>query len=130
MSLVQYGVPGLTRGCCAGSQEDVSEARPIHATFHEKVQQLAGASEEFQQEAVDFVRALLQTDPGNRLTAEEALLHPFLTKEFLSVAPDSLPPITLRKEFALDTSFESDLWVACMGICNKHVDSSKEDATQ
>jgi serine/threonine protein kinase len=109
----------VTRGCCAGSQEDVSEARPIHATFHEKVQQLAGASEEFQQDAVNFVRALLQTDPRKRLTAEAALLHPFLTKAFLSVPPDSLPPITPRKEFALETSFERDLWVACMGICNK-----------
>jgi hypothetical protein len=53
---------------------------------------MAGASESYQREGVAFLRALLQPDPVKRMTAKQALCHPFLTGSFREVAPDIFPP--------------------------------------
>ena len=50
-------------------------------TFHEQslvmrnVDQSAG-------DIIDLLQGLLEYDPANRLTAQEALRHPFFTEEF------------------------------------------------
>ncbi len=72
------------------------------------MQQLAEVSGEFQRDAVDFLRALLRLDPANRLTAEEALQHPFLSSRYDSDALDSLPP-NMQEELTLDTTLEPEL---------------------
>jgi serine/threonine protein kinase len=98
----------------------VSESRPVHTTFREAVQQLAEASEKFQLDGVDFLRALLQVDPANRLTAQQALEHPFLTKAFLSVAIDSMPP-AIKKPVIPETTLDRQLRDACRKLIQKRM---------
>lgn len=69
------------------------------------MQQLAAVSEEFHQEAIDFLRALLHPDPARRMTAERALQYTFLTTSFLRIATDGLPPST-ESEIVYDTTFD------------------------
>jgi serine/threonine protein kinase len=38
------------------------------------------------------LRGLLHPNPDARLTAAQALLHPFLSNEFVTVEPDAMPP--------------------------------------
>jgi hypothetical protein len=56
------------------------------------VEVLAEASKNFKRDGISFLRALLQTNPANRLTAEKALQHPFLASAFNCVAPGKMPP--------------------------------------
>jgi serine/threonine protein kinase len=95
------------RMCHEFPQEDVSESRPVHAHFKEQVQQLAGASEDFKREGVSFLRALLQPDPAKRLTARQALEHPFITNAFNSVDPAAMPP-KIEKPVMVDTTFRRE----------------------
>jgi hypothetical protein len=78
--------------CCDWPQEDISGSQPVHATFRESVEQLAGASQDYKVEGVNFLRSLLHPNPAMRMTADGALRHPFLTKTFFDVDPDRMPP--------------------------------------
>ncbi len=106
-------------------QEDVSESRPIHATVREAVQQLAGASEEYQREGIHFLRALLNPDPAKRLTAQQALDHPFLTNAFDSVAPDNMPP-KIEEPILVDNTLTRAVEKACRKLWKKKDNEESE----
>ncbi len=76
--------------------------------FQEKVEVLVKASEDFKRHGVSFLRALLQTNPANRLTAEKALQHPFLTNAFPCVAPDTMPP-EVEEEAQPETTLDLEM---------------------
>ncbi len=84
------------------------------------MKQLAGASEEFKQEGVSFLRALLQPDPARRLTAQQALEHPFLTSAFVTVDPATMPP-KYEKPIKVESAFCRELREAI----NMHRDALK-----
>jgi serine/threonine protein kinase len=86
---------------------------------------LAGASEEYQREGIDFLRALLNPDPAKRLTAEQALDHPFLTHDFDSVAPDSMPP-AIKKPILVDNTLTRAVRKACQKMWDKK-DAGEEE---
>jgi hypothetical protein len=115
------------KAACVWLQEDASESQPIHATFQEQVQQLAGASEEYQREGVSFLRALLHPDPAKRMTAQGALQHPFLSMDFLSVSPASMPPELEAPEIILETTFQHMMWDVCVAMNQKPVLEEDED---
>ncbi len=98
----------------------MSESRSVHTIVQEAAQQLAEASEEFQREGVNFLRALLQVDPAKRLTAQQAVEHPFLTKAFLRVAIDSMPP-AIKKPVIPETTLDRQLREACRKLIQKHM---------
>jgi hypothetical protein len=77
---------------CRVCQQEGDESCAVHATFNRIVEQMAGASEGYQREGVAFLRGLLHPDPLKRMTAKEAICHPFLIGSFPEVAPDILPP--------------------------------------
>jgi hypothetical protein len=95
--------------CCVCQQEDNTESSPVHATFNQSVEQMAGASQGYQREGIAFLRALLQPDPTKRMTAKEALCHPFLTGSFPEVAPDIFPPELEEEELVVETSLDRTL---------------------
>ncbi len=105
----------------------MSESLPIHGTFREAVEQLAGASDEFQRLGVSFLCALLQPDPTKRLNAEQALEHPFLNSDFLGIAPDSMPPEVEEEEITFDTTLQRDVWAACIGKMGEFWDVDGDD---
>jgi hypothetical protein len=119
----------LNRTCSGLWQEDVSESRPIHATFREAVQQLAGASEEYQRDGIHFLRALLNPDPAKRLTAEQALDHPFLINDFDSVAPDSMPP-AIEKPILVDNTLTRAVDKACDKLLGNKYEESEEETDE
>ncbi len=53
---------------------------------------MAGASLDYRREGIAFLRGLLHPDPVKRMTAKQAIHHPFLIGSFPDVAPDLLPP--------------------------------------
>jgi hypothetical protein len=108
-------------GSCSGwPQEDMSESRPVHATFKDSVEQLAGASEDYKREAVNFLRSLLHPNPAMRMTADGALRHPFLTKTFSDVDPYSMPP-EITEEIKLETTWERMLCDRVKAVCEEEV---------
>jgi hypothetical protein len=74
-------------------QEGLEEESAVRATFREKTLQLAEVSEAFHEAAVDFLSRLLHPDPAQRMTAEGALQHRFLTNDFRDAALDAMPPM-------------------------------------
>lgn len=50
----------------------------------------------FDDGALDLIDKLLQLNPDNRLTAKEALLHPYFTTEPLPCQPNELPKIEME----------------------------------
>ena len=48
--------------------------------------------------AVDLLMRMLQLNPAKRITAEEAMLHPFIAQYGTSIEPSSLPPIEYEQE--------------------------------
>lgn len=70
-------------------------------------------SEDFKQDGVDFLRGLLHPDPLERMTAEQALLHPFLKKGFLSAALDNTPP-PVQKEVPVHSTLDRETWAATL----------------
>ena len=64
--------------------------------FSSELEQLSSASPDYEAEAAHFLRRLLDRCPTTRMTAAEALRHPFLTKEFAEVSlmahPSQPPP--------------------------------------
>lgn len=91
------------------------------------MEQLAEVSEDFKREGVSFVRGLLHPNPRERLTAEQALLHPFLTKDFVGAALDNKPPAIKIGEVLDDTEGRS-IWVASLeAIQNMGDDDDDED---
>jgi hypothetical protein len=79
-------------GWCVCEQEGDSESSAVHATFAAAVEDMSAVSEDYQRQAVAFLRGLLQPDPAKRLTAKDAVHHPFLAGTFPEVAPDLSPP--------------------------------------
>jgi hypothetical protein len=90
--------------CCVWQQEGDPESSAVHATFNQKVEQMAGASQEYQRQGVAFLRGLLHPDPGKRMTAKEAIHHPFLIGSFSDVAPDLFPPELEKEEVVLQST--------------------------
>jgi hypothetical protein len=78
--------------CFVWPQEGNPESSAVHTTFNQKVEQLAGASLDYRREGIAFLRGLLHPDPVKRMTAKQAIHHPFLIGSFPDVAPDLLPP--------------------------------------
>jgi hypothetical protein len=74
-------------------QEEHPDSSAVHATFNQLVGQLTAASEGYQQEGTAFLCGLLQPDPTKRMTAQEALHHPFFTRTFPEVPPGLLPVV-------------------------------------
>lgn len=72
-------------------QEAQRQSCRLHATFQERVELLGAASEEYKRAGTDFLRGLLHPNPSNRLTAQAAVRHPFLTGAFPEVPEDSMP---------------------------------------
>ena len=54
----------------------------VEARFRRELEQLVEAGEDFQREATHFIQRLLDPNPATRMTAAEALRHPFLTADF------------------------------------------------
>jgi hypothetical protein len=86
------------RAICVCQQEAHTASSIVHATFNRAVEELAAASEDYQREGVAFLRGLLEPNPKKRMTAEEAIRHPFLTGSFLEVAPHLLPVVVEEDE--------------------------------
>jgi serine/threonine protein kinase len=101
------------------SQEEYPKASTIQATFDQRVGQLAEASENYHREGVSFVRGLLDPNPSTRMTAEEALAHPFLTGSFPEVPPCLVPTKVERPPPILKTTMDRWLWEACGKLCNE-----------
>lgn len=80
---------------------------------------LAGASDEYKRAATDFVFGLLEPDPGKRMTAQDALAHPFLTESFPEVAPDLMPGEVKEDTPVLETSMDRMLWEMSQDLCNE-----------
>jgi hypothetical protein len=59
--------------CCEWPKEDSTGTSAVSATFHQKIEQLKGASEEFHHAGVDFLLRLLDPDAAKRMTAEGAV---------------------------------------------------------
>jgi hypothetical protein len=78
---------------CVCKQEDDPDSSAVHAMFDRLVEELAAASEDYQREAIAFLRGLLEPDPKKRMTAQDALGHPFLTGSFPELAPDLVPVV-------------------------------------
>jgi hypothetical protein len=97
---------------CGLPQEDMSEAKSVHATFNESVKQLAAASEDYKRDGVDFLLRLLQPNPNTRMTMDEALRHPFLTRTFFDVDHDAMPP-EIMEDIMLETTLDRVLWAQC-----------------
>jgi hypothetical protein len=73
------------------------------------------------------VRALLHPDPVKRMTAEEALRHPFLSMDFLGVCPTSMPPELEEPEIVLQTTFDHMLWDACVTMSQQPLVEEEEE---
>ncbi len=63
----------------------------LYGAFQRNMQSLSGASEDFRHAATDFLRGLLHPHPWKRMTAQDAVRHPFLTDGFLEIGPDKMP---------------------------------------
>jgi serine/threonine protein kinase len=110
-------LPSSHHGVCP--QEGHGESSTIHATFNQRVGQLAEASEEYHREGVSFVRGLLDPNPDTRLTAEEALKHPFLAGDFPDVPPDLIPTLVEEPPPKLKNTMDRMLWEACVRIAKE-----------
>lgn len=49
-------------------------------------------------DSIDLLLQMLQLTPSKRITAEEAIMHPFITKYGDSIEPSKLPPINAKTE--------------------------------
>jgi hypothetical protein len=98
-------------------QEEVGKLSAVRAKFEAGVQQLAGVSEAFYREGVDFLMGLLHPDPGQRLTTEQALRHPFLVSDILGGSQDDLPPKVEKRVLVPENTFERKLFAACSKMC-------------
>ncbi len=110
---------GFQGGIPVYTQEEHPEGSAIHATFHQRVGQLAEASEDYHREGVSFLKALLDPDPSTRMTAEQALAHPFLTGTFLEIRPDLVPTKVERPPPILKTTRDRLMWEACIQLCKE-----------
>jgi hypothetical protein len=115
----------LKRSCtlsytfCTCSQEEHPHSSTIHATFNKRVGQLAEASEEYHREGVAFLRGLLDSNPDTRMTAEQALEHPFLAGHFPDVPPDLIPTLVKEPPPVLKNTMDRMLWEACVRIAKQ-----------
>jgi hypothetical protein len=73
-------------------------------------------AEEYHREGVAFLRGLLDPDPATRMTAHQALNHPFLTGSFL-VAPDLIPTKVARPRREPKNTLERMLYEAIDKMC-------------
>jgi hypothetical protein len=96
------------------SQEGHPEGSTIHGTFTQRVGQLAEASEDYHREGVSFLKGLPDPDPSTRMTAEQALAHPFLTGT--SVGPDLVPTKVEGPPPILKTTVDRMMWEACIQL--------------
>lgn len=85
----------------------------IHASFEQAMELLAAASDDYKRAGSDFLRGLLQPAPSKRMTAQDALCHPFLSSGFPEVAPDLMPAKLEKEEEALPLEIERELWEYC-----------------
>lgn len=120
-----YYLSHSKKACCHLPQES-SEPRAVHDKFREAVQQLAGVSEDFKGDGEDFLRGLLHPNPADRLTAEQALRHPFLTDHFLTAALDTMPP-AVEKEFTMETTLDQRIADFCVKLCQKMDEDDDDD---
>ena len=49
-------------------------------------------------DCIDLLMKMIQLNPSKRITAEQALMHPFITKYGDSLEPSKLPPINSKCE--------------------------------
>lgn len=61
-----------------------------------KLKEMYGIYENFDENGLDLLDKLLSLNPSDRLSAEEALAHPFFTTEPLPCTPSELPKITVE----------------------------------
>jgi hypothetical protein len=99
----------------------------VHARFQAHAQQLAGASEAFHREAVDFVMRLLQAEPARRMTAQQALRHPFLSGDCLGVAVGALPPKLKQPAFVPTTTGDRIMCFIVDKLCDEMEQEDHED---
>ncbi len=80
---------------------------------------LAAAGEDFCQAGTDFLLSLLQADPSKRMTAKDAVRHPFLTSPFPEAALQTLP-FTLEEDRGVAQNTEDpELWDAIVELCEE-----------
>jgi hypothetical protein len=104
----------------------LSGASATRATFHQKLEQLKGASDAFHREGVEFLLMLLDPDAAHRMTAEGALHHAFLARDFESVPADAFPPKVRKDRGPLKTTFDRQLWDWCI----QSVQNSEEEGVE
>ncbi len=95
----------------------MGKSSAVQTKFEAGVQQLAEVSKAFHREGVDFLRGLLHPDPAHRLTAEQALQHPFLTSDSLGGTQHELPPKVERRRHVPQNTQDRELWAACVKMC-------------
>jgi hypothetical protein len=88
--------------------------------FNGRLGQLAEASEDYHREGVAFVRGLLDPDPDSRMTAKQALNHPFLVGSFPDVAPALIPTRVARPRREPRSTLERQLLAAIDLMCNEN----------
>jgi calcium-dependent protein kinase len=71
--------------------------------------------------AKDFISRLLQKDPRNRMTVDQALRHPWLIGKLCSENPTTDEKIDSSVEVVYDESFKIDS-VLCGGVLNHRMD--------
>ena len=49
-------------------------------------------------DSIDLLLQMLQLNPSKRITAEQAMMHPFITKYGADLEPSKLPPINSKSE--------------------------------
>jgi hypothetical protein len=107
-----------TSGYVCG-QEEQAETSALHATFHRRVNLLVGVTDEFCQAGTDFLLGLLQPDPSKRMTAKDAVHHPFLTSPFLGAALDVMPVELDEDRCVPQNTFERELYQAIVEMCRQ-----------
>jgi serine/threonine protein kinase len=91
----------------------------MHATFQGSVKVLAEVTDEFCKAGTDFLLGLLEPDPSERMTAEDAVHHPFLTSPFLGADLERLP-VTLKENRCVpENTFDRQLYQAIVDMCRQ-----------
>jgi hypothetical protein len=83
------------------------------------VKLLAGVTKEFCKAGTDFLLGLLQPDPSKRMTAEDAVHHPFLTSPFPAADLDVMPVKLDEDRCVPQNTFDRMLYQAIVEMCRQ-----------